>query len=79
MPTMYDRGESSKDPKGASGSYNLRGDQKGHSTQYYDDNTRVSWDTDGKTDSDTGRHWTNQSKAKGSTGRHTPPSHASRR
>lgn len=36
--------------------YDRRRDVDLHVTQYYDDNKRVSWDTDGKTDRD--RHWT---------------------
>jgi chromosome segregation ATPase len=72
--TLYDRSLSRKDPSGASGAYSLRGDQRGHSTQYYEDNTRVSWNTDGKSDSK--RHWTNQNLRKKHPRRHKPPPHA---
>jgi len=64
--TMYDR---SSKPRGASGGFNAR-TGKGHGTQYYSDNTRVSWDTDGQGDSNT--HWTDQNKSKGSRRRHRP-------
>jgi len=45
-----------------------------HVTQYYDDNTRVSWDTDGKTDRK--RHWTNQNLNSRDPEVHEPPSDA---
>lgn len=42
-----------------------------HVTQYYDDNRRVSWDTDGR--GDRGRHWTDQSFPYGHPNRGLPP------
>ncbi len=81
--TLYDRrARSSKMPTGVGNRDNATGDRSGtfydrnrdidlHVTQYYDDKTHVSWDTDGKTDR--GRHRTDQSKHKGDPGRHTPP------
>ena len=72
--TMYGRSYgSSKRPSGASGSINPRTGE-GHSTQYYDDNTRLSWDTDGSGESN--QHWTDQNKGKKNPGRHQPPGHA---
>lgn len=72
---IFDRSLSTESPVGATGSYDLRGDNGGHSTQYYDDKTRVSWNTDSG-----GRvsflHWTAQKLGKGSKGRHKPPPHA---
>jgi membrane protein involved in colicin uptake len=73
--TMYDRSVSSESPAGARGSYNLRGDRRGHSTQYYPDGTRKSWDTDGTGDNQN-EHWTDQNVPKGRRGRHNPPPHA---
>lgn len=72
--TMYGRNyASTKAPKGASGGFNPRSG-RGHGTQYYDDGTRVSWDTDGQGDSN--RHWTNQNVGKGNPRRHQRPPHA---
>lgn len=77
MPTMYDRnGPSGQEPQGAQGQYNIQGDQQGHSTQYYSDGTRYSWDTNGATDQDYNQHWTNQNVGKHHPDRHTPPGHA---
>ena len=45
-----------------------------HVTQYYGDNYRVSWDTDGESDKD--HHWTNQSLPYGHPDRHNPPEDA---
>ena len=45
-----------------------------HVTQYYDDNQRVSWDTDGKDDRN--RHWTNQNLKSADPARHDPPADA---
>lgn len=42
-----------------------------HVTQVYEDNKRVSWDTDGKADQNL--HWTDQSKHREDPGRHKPP------
>lgn len=81
--TLYDRRvRASKTPTGIATTNNTTGDRSGtfydrsrdidlHVTQYYDDKTHVSWDTDGKTDRD--RHWTNQRKKSHKSGRHTPP------
>lgn len=45
-----------------------------HVTQYYGDNYRISWDTDGESDKD--HHWTNQSLPSGHPDRHNPPEDA---
>lgn len=45
-----------------------------HVTQYYEDNYRVSWDTDGKSDRD--HHWTDQSLPSGHPDKHNPPEDA---
>lgn len=45
-----------------------------HVTQYYGDNYRISWDTDGESDKD--HHWTNQSLPYGHPDRHNPPEDA---
>ena len=45
-----------------------------HVTQYYKDNYRVSWDTDGE--SDKGHHWTNQNLPYKHPDRHIPPEDA---
>ena len=45
-----------------------------HVTQYYEDNYRVSWDTDGKTDR--GHHWTDQSLPSSHPHNHVPPEDA---
>lgn len=63
-------------PVGASGTFAHRDGSPGHSTQYYSDGYRVSWDTDNNGESK--GHWTNQSVAKGSTSRHYPPNDARR-
>lgn len=71
--TMYGRSRgSSKEPTSAQGHFDVRSEQ-GHSTQVYDDKTRLSWDADGRTDHDP--HWTNQNTRKGRDGRHDPPPH----
>lgn len=83
--TLYDRSARSQDMRGfstrdndtrqseSSGGtfYNRDRDVDLHVTQYYDDNTRLSWDTDGKTDRD--RHWTNQNLPSGHPDRHAEP------
>jgi hypothetical protein len=76
MGILFDRSVSSEASSGAKGEVSLRGDDagKGHVTQRYADNTRVSWDLD--RDGESNKHWTNQSVAKGSSSRHTPPGHA---
>lgn len=72
--TMYGRNYASNNtPRGASGGFNARTGQ-GHGTQYYDDNSRYSWNTDGQGDS--GGHWTNQNAGKKSRNRHQKPPHA---
>ena len=43
-----------------------------HVIQVYEDNVRLSWDTDGVEDRK--KHLTNQNTRKGSSKRHTPPS-----
>lgn len=45
-----------------------------HVTQYYHDNYRLSWDTDGE--SDKKRHWTNQNLSRKHPLRHKPPEDA---
>ena len=45
-----------------------------HVTQYYGDNYRVSWDTDGK--SDRGYHWTDQNLPSSHPRNHVPPEDA---
>lgn len=45
-----------------------------HVTQYYEDNYRVSWDTDGE--SDRGYHWTDQNLPSGHPENHIPPEDA---
>ena len=45
-----------------------------HVTQYYKDNYRVSWDTDGK--SNKNYHWTNQSLPSSHPDSHIPPEDA---
>lgn len=74
--TLYDRGMSGKPPAGAGGYVNIHGPQagQGHSTQWYEDNTRASWDHSPQGDGTP--HWTDQSIPKGQPGRHTPPPHA---
>ena len=42
-----------------------------HVTQYYHDNYRLSWDTDGE--SDRRYHWTDQNVSSKHPQRHTPP------
>lgn len=75
--TMYDPSvRSGERPQGAYGEVNLHGETgaEGHSTQYYADGHRVSWDGDGRTDH--GEHWTNDNVPKGKRNRvrrHTPP------
>lgn len=71
---LYDRNAwPGKEPIGANGTYDVPHDGSDpsptHVTQWYDDNTRVSWNAqnDG-TMSD--YHRTDQRKAKGSKGRH---------
>lgn len=78
LGTLFDRNLSDKTPSGAQGHVDLRGPNAGtgHSTQHYDDNTRVSWNHNAQNDQMDKLHWTDQSKAKGSSGRHTPPGHA---
>lgn len=72
---MYGRRyRSSQEPVGASGSINPRTGE-GHMSQYYADNTRVSWDTDGQ-GGESRAHWTNQNVGKKNQNRHTPPPHA---
>ena len=71
-----------KTPKGVATRDSATGDRSGtfydrnrdidlHVTQYYDDNQRVSWNTDGKTDRS--RHWTNQNLDPGDPEEHTQP------
>jgi hypothetical protein len=72
--TMYDRSLSAKPPAGAVGKYSLDGQERGHSTQYYADGTRVSWETDAE--GDFGLHWTDQKVRRGRKHRHTPPPHS---
>ncbi len=81
--TLYDRrARSDMTPRGVSTRDNDTKDRDGtfydrnrdvdlHVTQYYDDNQRLSWDTDGK--SDRSRHWTNQNLNPGDPDEHTPP------
>lgn len=81
--TLYDRrARSDLVPKGVSTRDNNSNDRSGvfydrkgpvdlHVTQYYEDNTRLSWDTDGKTDRD--RHWTDQNVQSSAPGRHRKP------
>ena len=45
-----------------------------HVTQYYGDNYRISWDTDGESDKD--HHWTNQNLPYNHPDRHIPPEDA---
>lgn len=71
---MYGRNYgSTQEPRGASGHFNPRTGE-GHSTQYYDDNYRYSWETDGEGESN--EHWTNQNVGKGHQRRHEEPPHA---
>lgn len=74
--TLYDRSLSSAEPRGARGGYDFK-QGKGHATQYYKDNTRVSWDLD-----EHGRrhsiHWTDQNAKKRESERHYLPPHARR-
>lgn len=45
-----------------------------HITQFYDDNTRVSWNANGKSDRDL--HWADQNLGKKNPKRHNPPKDA---
>ncbi|MBL8158991.1 hypothetical protein JNJ66_00880 [Candidatus Saccharibacteria bacterium] len=73
--TIYDRQErSEQEPTGATGEIDPRTGQ-GHATQFYRDNTRVSWDTDGR-GGESNIHWTNQGVGKKNRRRHRPPPHA---
>ena len=84
--TLYDRqARSGQEPAGVATRDNATRDRSGvfydrrrevdlHVTQYYDDNQRVSWDADGKTDRN--RHWTNQNVQEGDPRRHARPSDA---
>ena len=44
--TLFDKSKRDKEPKGAQGDIDLH-NNTGHSTQYYDDEKRVSWDQPG--------------------------------
>lgn len=70
--TLYDRrARSSREPSGAEGIFARHDGGREHTTQYYDDNYRLSSDiVDGK---NVKRHWTNQNAKKKSPNRHVPP------
>ena len=84
--TLYDRrARTNTLPLGVSNRDNDTKDRSGvfydrrrqidlHVTQYYKDNYRVSWDTDGK--SNKNYHWTNQSLPSSHTDSHIPPEDA---
>ena len=84
--TLYDRrARTNTLPLGVSNRDNDTNDRSGvfydrrrqidlHVTQYYKDNYRVSWDTDGE--SDKGHHWTNQNLPYKHPDRHIPPEDA---
>lgn len=81
--TLYDRrARTGSTPRGVSTRDNKTRNRDGvfydrnrdvdlHVTQYYDDNKRVSWDTDGTSDRD--RHWTDQDLPYDHPERHRPP------
>ena len=75
--TIYDRRARTQTDIGGSGEGNYINVRtgKGHTTQWYKDNYRVSWDTDdgGKTEK---AHWTNQNVPTGHPDRHKKPSDA---
>ena len=84
--TLYDRrARTNTLPLGVSNRDNDTNDRSGvfydrrrqidlHVTQYYKDNYRVSWDTNGE--SDKGHHWTNQNLPYKHPDRHIPPEDA---
>ena len=84
--TLYDRrARTNTLPLGVSNRDNDTKDRSGvfydrrrqidlHVTQYYKDNYRVSWDTDGK--SNKNYHWTNQSLPSSHPDSHIPPEDA---
>ena len=81
--TLYDRrARTGSTPRGVSTRDNETRNREGifydrhrdvdlHVTQYYDDNKRVSWDTDGTSDRD--RHWTDQDLPYDHPEKHRPP------
>lgn len=56
-----------KRPQGSTADIN-----SGHTSQYYDDNYRISWDDPNQQK----RHWTDQDRPKGSADRHREPDDA---
>lgn len=76
-PKLVANRNNSKDSNDRDGTfYDRNGDIDLHVTQVYDDNYRVSWDTDGASDRD--YHWTNQSESKGNSERKSPPPDAAK-
>ena len=73
--TLYDRrARKNMEPKGAKGHAPIRNGGRGHNSQWYEDNYRLSRDTG--SDGTTKTHWTNQNVSRGSATRHRPPSDA---
>ena len=77
--TMYDRRARTQTEIGGTGKGNYIDVKtgKGHTTQWYKDGQRISWDTEdgGKTERS---HWTNQNVPTGHPDRHKKPSDANR-
>jgi hypothetical protein len=70
MGTLYDRQIDSGNGQVGMTQIPLDGSDV-HVTQYEPvNNTRTSWDTNGATDGDWGRHYTDQNVPKGHPGRH---------
>lgn len=75
--TIYNRSARKNTPIGGSGEENYINVRtgRGHTTQWYDDGYRISWDTEdgGKTEK---AHWTNQNVSKRNPHRHDEPDDA---